>query len=152
MINLINNMPYLKDTLYVKFHPAASSVKHKNLLTANAIITTDDLYELFKTTKIVIGAATGSMVEAACFSIPSIVIKNSNGVTLNYFDEYGKGVIWDYAESTNDVMSLVEKYTQSLSQNRGKKIIDECGTYYKSNFFTKPTKDVIMNAFDLESL
>ena len=92
------------------------------------------------------------MVEAACYAIPSIVIKNTGGVTLNYFDEYGKGVIWDYAENINDIMRLVNKFNHFLSQINGKKKLKECATYYKDNYFSNPTKEAIINAFDLERI
>ncbi len=150
IINLINSICDFEESLHVKFHPAVSIFKYKKLLLPDVVITNDDLYDLFKTTKIVIGSATGSMVEAACCSIPSIVIKNIDGISLNYFDDYGEGVIWDYAEDIYDIMRLLKKYNHSLCQNNGNEKIKECAIYYKDNFFSKPTKDLIINAFDLQ--
>ena len=70
---------------------------------------------------------------------------------INYFDDYGKGIIWDYADNSNDIMLLLNKYNQTLSQNNSVDKLKECASYYKDNYFSKPTKDLIINAFDLES-
>jgi len=150
IINLVNHICDFDVSLHVKFHPATSIRKYKKLLSSDVVVTTDNIYDLFKVTKIVFGVATGSMIEAACYAIPSIVIKNKQGVTLNYFDEYGRGVIWDYAENTNDIMRLVSKYNHSLRQINGRKKLKECATYYKDNYFSNPTKEAIINAFDLK--
>jgi len=152
IIYLINKLVGSGLSLYIKFHPATSILEYKQLLSSGIVITEDDLYDLFKTTKIVIGAATGSMVEAACCYIPSIVIKNIDGIPFNYFDEYGRGEIWDYAENVDEVMMLLNKYSNSLVQYIGREQIMKCARYYRDNYFCEPTKAMIINSFDLRSV
>ena len=62
-------------------------------------------------------------------------------MTLNYFDEYGKGIIWDYAENINDIMLLLNKYNQTLNQNNCK---------LKEGY--KLIKDISLNRMNLSQI
>ena len=149
ILRIVRGVQCKNGEVYIKFHPAILPNKYKCMIPDDMNVVTNNLYDLFKTTKVVIGAATGSMVEAACFAIPTIVIKNDYDILCNYFGSEGKGVIWEYAQTHENVLTLLQNYDAKLSQSSEREIMIKYSTYYKDNYFTEPTRDMIVNSFDL---
>ena len=91
----------------------------------------------FKTAKIVIGAASGTLVEAASLGIPVIYIKSIQRFDYNPLPVYGKGIIWDEAANTAEIEKLLIKFENALNDvdesDRIKKIAGE----YKAMFFLR---------------
>jgi len=133
----------------VKFHPATNIPDYVDSISSNLIISEDNLYDLLEEAKIVIGSATGSLVEAAALSIPSIVIEDGLSITHDYFDGYGKGVIWEFARTSYDVEKLLSEYEDKLLSNEYVRALDECSEYLLENYFTEPSEAKIIDAFDL---
>ena len=60
ILNLLNKSNIPVQNIIVKAHPATPAEKFKSILHPNAKVAGEDVYELFKTAKIVIGAASGN--------------------------------------------------------------------------------------------
>ena len=65
-----------------------------------------DLYHLFEDSKIVIGLSTGALVEAASLGIPVICVDNKSELTYNYLPNFGKGILWERAQKTFEIVLL----------------------------------------------
>ena len=147
-----NILGYLKQwdydfELVFRFHPATNMEKWTNLLPEKAKIDSGELYDSFQDCRIVIGANTGSLIEAASLGIPVIVLRNFEQLNHNEMPEYGRGIIWDEACNIAELNNLIIKYHTAL-ENKSEKIIS-IGHEYKKLFFTKPTFECIIKAFDL---
>jgi hypothetical protein len=134
--------------IVVKPHPATPIDEKKNLLRPDWIVSNTSIYELFTRSKVVIGYASGSLLEAASIGIPVIRIKNNLWFDYQLFPEIGRGIIWDDARDARELMSLVEKY-ENVSDLELQEM-DRIGAVYKKMFFCEPTKEKIIEAFDLK--
>ena len=65
------------DNFWIKFYPWTIIERYKNAISTKLTVVQDDLYELLKHTRIVIGTETGALIEAASLGIPAIVIENT---------------------------------------------------------------------------
>lgn len=150
ILNLLNKTNIPVQNIIVKAHPATPAEKFKSILHPNAKVAGEDVYELFKTAKIVIGAASGTLVEAASLGIPVIYIKSIQRFDYNPLPVYGKGIIWDEAANTAELEKLLIKFENTLNDmnesDRIKKIADE----YKAMFFCEPTDENIIKTYELE--
>jgi hypothetical protein len=150
ILNLLNRADLSTWDVTIKFHPALQTKKFKHLMPADSGIVSNDLYELFKTAKIAIGAATGTLIEAACLGIPVIHINGIQGFNYNPLPVYGKGIIWDEAANTAEIEKLLIKFENTLNDvdesDRIKKIAGE----YKAMFFCEPTDENIIKAYELD--
>lgn len=150
ILNLLNKVNLSMQNLIIKIHPAVPMERFQSLMPANLRTVSDDLYELFKTTKIAIGAASGAVIEAASLGIPVISVKNIQKFNYNPLPAYGKGIIWDEAASTSELEKLLIKFENALNDinesDRIKKIADE----YKNMFFCEPTDENIIKTYELD--
>jgi hypothetical protein len=137
----------LFETVLFKNHPTVD-INRFGTLPNNITLANENIYALFENTKIVIGTASGSLLEAVACGISCIVIASQDNLTANPLVEYGKGEIWDIAFSKDDVTELYNKITQFRKNNISK--INEIAAWYKDNFFIEPTEANMINAFDLK--
>lgn len=130
----------------IKPHPAVKIDKYR--IPQRFHIVDGDVYKLFETTKIVVGAATTTLIEAASLGIPAILIKNGKHFDYsNPFPEEGKGLIWDEAGDSNALAMQVKKFEYRF-KNR-KDDITAIADKYKRAFFSPISEDNIIRAFDL---
>lgn len=129
-----------------KNHPAVN-INNFGKLSDNIIVVNENIYKLFENTKIVIGTASGSSLEAVTCGISVIIIASNDNLTANPLVEYGKGKIWDIAFSKNDVKFLYNKLVEYRKNNI--KEIKEIADWYKKNFFVEPTVQNIIKTFDI---
>lgn len=130
-----------------KNHPAVS-IDNLGKLPNNIFLVHENIYELFKSTSIVIGTASGSAVEAVACGISVIIIASQDNLTANPLVEYGKGKIWDIAFTENDVQLLYNNLLLYRKNNIYE--IFEIASWYKEKFFIEPTEENIVKAFALE--
>jgi hypothetical protein len=151
ILNLLNKADLSVWNVVIKAHPALQIKRFKHLMPANSGTASDDLYELFKTTKIAVGAASGTLIEAACLGIPVIHINGIQGFNYNPLPAYGKGIIWDEAVNAEDLERVLAAFESALNNtgesDRIKKIAEE----YKAMFFCEPTDENIIKSYDLSS-
>jgi len=147
IINVIASMDCVTNDVIVKFHPTTDVRKYQQLLPAGAKISNENVYDLFLKAKIILGAASGALVEAVSLAIPVIVLKGYNKTTHNYLPECGRGVVWDYARNMNEVNKLLDKYYHKIDYE--KDVLLQYAEKYKKMFFCEPTEGKIIEAFDL---
>lgn len=133
--------------IFIKAHPATSIDKFQPLFPKNITVVNEDIYKLFENTKIVIGAASGTLLEAATLGIPVILIRNINTLDCNPLPEYGKGLIWEEVISAEELNYQIYKFENVLNNNYEK--IYNIANIYKKKFFHKPSENNIIDAFDL---
>jgi hypothetical protein len=132
----------------IKAHPATPIDEFKHLVHPGWSIAKEGTYKLFETAKMVIGSASGSLVEAASLGIPVIRIVNRRGLDYSYLPELGKGILWDEAGDAEELMNQVEKYENIPDHDLER--MAALSTIYKDMFFCEPTQEKIIEAFDLK--
>jgi hypothetical protein len=150
VLNLINKAD-LKQPILIKFHPYFNQKKLKVRVGQGVQVVQDNHLDLIARSKIVIGMATGTLAEAASLGIPAINI-NIEGefseFSPGFMPEFGKGIIWDNASNTSEVVGLVN-FFNTLMDTKPEKI-EEMGKKYKEIFFSQPLEQKIIEAFDLK--
>jgi len=148
ILTVLGSLDYPQERIRIKFHPATQQEDYEALVPIGAKVVKSDIYDLFRTTKIVIGAQTGSLVEAACLAIPAVIVENPNRFNHNPFEEKGKGVIWDSGKSGDEIKRIISKFEVLLANQKDR--ILEMADYYKSGFFSEPSDQKIIEAFGLK--
>ncbi|MBN2453536.1 MAG: hypothetical protein JXB40_04665 [Candidatus Omnitrophica bacterium] len=136
------------DNVFVKLHPGTPLEKIRSIIPPDMVITGDDTYKLFESAKIVISAASGTLIEAASLGIAAISIKNGKRFDYdNPLIEYGRGIIWDEAFGADELARHVEKFKRAM-ENDAESLIAVADRYRKI-FFREVTQAGIEEAFDL---
>ncbi|MDQ1298558.1 MAG: hypothetical protein QG558_1097, partial [Campylobacterota bacterium] len=135
------------DRVLFKNHPAVDIRKFGKLNT-NTLPVNDNIYSLFKNASMVIATASGSSVEAVACGISVIIIASQDNFTANPLIDYGKGKIWDIAFSSDDVKKMYNKLITYRNNHADE--IQKIAAWYKENFFTEPTEENIIKAFELD--
>jgi len=131
----------------IKPHPATPIDKFRYLLLPEWDIVSEGLYSLFESARIVIGSASGSLIEAASLCIPVITIKNICSYDYAIFPEKGRGILWDEAGSAEELMVKIEGFDKFLHERLPE--MAEIALWYKKMFFNEPSVENIIRAFDL---
>ena len=135
------------DNVIFKNHPAVDISKFGKL-PKNITVSNENIYKLFESTKLVIGTASGTAVEAVACGISVIIIASQDNLTSNPLVEYGKDKIWDISFSKNDINIV---YNQLLNyREKNKEEIKKISEWYRDGFFTEPTEENIIKVFELE--
>ncbi|ALV23666.1 hypothetical protein CIG2463D_0051 [Campylobacter iguaniorum] len=142
MISSVKNF----DNVIFKNHPTVN-IKNLGTLPKNMTIATKNIYRLFETTKIAIGTASGTSVEAVACGISVIIMASQDNLTANPLVEYGKGKIWDMAFSKDEITFLYNKLLDYRKNN--KEEIKKISNWYKDNFFVEPTEENIKIIFGI---
>jgi hypothetical protein len=146
ILNCLKDIP-CKGAIKVKFHPATNVEKYMGLIDRNILIVEGDIYSHFKTVRMVIGSATGALVEAASLGIPVINIVNKTQFPHMYLPNHGKGILWDSATTNAELLRMVEKFDYTLKNEEEK--VAELAIKMREMFFCEPTEEKIIDAFDL---
>lgn len=147
ILKMMEDVEFPREKIFIKFHPSTNEKNYRHLVPRNAKVVDDNIYDLFRSTKVVISAESGSLVEAASLAIPAIIVKNRHRFTHIPFAEKGKGIIWDEAQNVREMNALIRKF-EDLIENDEETLL-KLADYYKTNFFCKPTENKIIEAFDL---
>ena len=147
ILTVLNNIVYYSGKITVKIHPAITIDQYINYIPDNFIISNDNLYDLFKYSKIVLSTNSGSLVEAVTVGIPAIVLNNTKPYSNNPLPSIGKSIVWDYADDSYDVMQLIKKF--GFRVNYEKNILIKYANIYKNMFFCEPTEQKIIESFEL---
>jgi hypothetical protein len=134
--------------IYLKFHPSTDISRYKHRLPINIKIADDDLYECFKTTKLVIGRSTGALVEAISLGIPTIVL-DDNRLSHDFIPPQadGKGLLWEKASNISEALELIKQFDKNLITKSDE--IESLTQQYKEMFFCEPSDQKIIETFDL---
>jgi len=131
----------------IKFHPSTNVDKYKSRIKGNMFIVEGNLYDLFKKSKMVFGAATGSMVEAVGLGIPAICLVSGLESSFNYLPDFAKGVLWDSATNSSELAKLIDKFDYAIINESDK--LNRMAAKIKEEIFCEPSVEKIIEAFDL---
>lgn len=145
--NLLRVIQDLENIIF-KGHPAIDVSSIEENLIKDIKISNEDIYDLFPNASLVVGAASGSLLEAVACGVSVIVVAQRGQLIANPLVEFGKGKIWDIVFSEKE---LKIKYKELLifRDNYPNEIIT-ISDWYKENFFVEPTEENISNVFELE--
>ncbi len=144
--NMINSVKEFDHVIF-KNHPAINLNTFEEL-PINIEVSIEDIYTLFINTKLVIGTASGTVVEAVACGLSVIIIASVDNLTANPLIEYGQGEIWDIVYDINEIEDFYKKLINFRIHNPEK--INEIANWYKENFFIEPTKQKIIETFELQ--
>ena len=144
--NMIKSVKEFNHVIF-KNHPAINLNKFAEL-PINIEVSIEDIYTLFINTKLVIGTASGTVVEAVACGLSVIIIASVDNLTANPLVEYGQGEIWDIVYDINEIEDFYKKLINFRIQNPEK--INEIANWYKDNFFIEPTEQNIIETFELQ--
>jgi hypothetical protein len=130
----------------IKFHPTTNTALF-NHYGKYFKFTEKNLYELFCETSLVIGAETGSLVEAVTQGIPAIHLEKTGEFSYNPLPEIGKGIVWDIAKDKNDVERLIHVLTDNVKNDEDSVL--KFAMEYRQKLFNKADEESIIDAFDL---
>jgi hypothetical protein len=135
------------DDVIFKNHPAVD-INRLGELSKNIIVSNDNIYKLFESTKLVIGTASGTAVEAVTCGISTIIIASQDNLTAPPLVEHGKGKIWDIAFQKEELKDTMNALLEFRKNNRHE--INNISTWYKDSFFVEPTEERIIKVFKLD--
>ena len=134
------------DNVLFKSHPVVD-IKRFGELPKNITVSNDDIYKLFENSKLVIGTASGTSVEAVACGISVIIIASQNNLTANSLVGHGKGKIWDIVFEKEELKGAINTLLEFRKSNPHE--IDSISTWYKDNFFAEPTDKGIVKVFGM---
>jgi hypothetical protein len=149
ILKLIRAADISSKDIVIKNHPAAMVEKYKDILFSEWKIIDEDIYKLFSSAALVIGSASGTLIEAISCGIPVIAVKKDESFACDILPDYGKGLIWDEAINVDDLNYQIKSFKELL-KNKPQEI-KKIANDYKSMFFCEPTEDNIIRAFELNS-
>jgi len=133
--------------LMFKFHPATPLSHLRQLIPQESVVIEGDLYDAFHETGLLIGVASGALVEAAVVGIPVIVIRTKGAVNYTDFPDIGRGLLWNEASCVKEIQQSKEKLLGALL-NRQKERLVAIETL-REQLFTRPTDMAFVDALDL---
>ncbi len=147
ILTLLGSANLPGEHLILKSHPATSVTKFAKLIPEGVKINDDDTYSLFEISKIVISSASGVLIEAVSLGIPVISVKNTERFDYNPLPDYGKGIVWDEVTNSEELNSKTYEFLRKWETNYEE--IMAISHEYKEMFFSEPTEQNIIKAFDL---
>jgi hypothetical protein len=133
------------DNIIFKSHPTVDNSNFKDQIERNTQVTNEDIYDLFPKALIIVGNASGSLVEAVACGVSVIVLARENELIPNPLVDFGKGEIWDIAFNKKELIDRCQQLLIYRKNNPDK--INVIAAWYKDNFFIEPTKENISKVF-----
>ena len=143
---MLESVKQFKSVIF-KNHPAVD-IKKFGVLPKNVTVSNKNIYKLFENTKLAIGTASGTSVEALACGISVIIIASHGNLTANPLVEHGQGKMWDVAFDISEIEEIYKKLIDFRVNN--KEEIQEIANWYKDNFLVEPTEENIIKVFELQ--
>jgi len=148
LLSLISHLDdSIKKNILIKAHPLNPLRHYKRLVPPRCRVVSDDIYDLFKDAWIVIGSTGGTLVEATTLGIQTIVVRDKAEPDSNFLPEYGRGIIWDEANTADELKRLIDKFTTTDKRHLSE--IEDIAVRYRDLFFCRPDSETVSEAFDL---
>ncbi len=143
VLELVLPLATEKGRVVYKFHPATQPSLYGAWLPPNPQIVMEGLFSALQNAGAVIGAGSGSLLEAAAIGIPVLAVEASSvpGLGLNYFPQEGpacgKGEIWAPVSSAFEVEAVLERLhaKRKNTEEYAAKV-----KAFRDLVFTEPTK------------
>jgi len=137
----------MPDKLMFKFHPATPLNNLVNLIPEESEIIYGDVSESFSEIGLLIGSASGVLVEAAAVGIPVIVTRKEGEVNYTYLPDIGRGVLWEEASTPKEIVEA-KKLLRNALLHRGKERLAAIEKL-RAQLFVKPKEGAIVEMLDL---
>ena len=134
--------------LVFKFHPAAPHPSLRRLIPESSQIINGTLYDALENTKLVIGSASGALLEAIVLGISVIVTREPGMAHFSYVPEIGRGLLWVEVSSATEMQGAINQLRES-TENRKEEILAARSEIRRQSFGVEPTAETIKAAFDL---
>ena len=144
--NMLQSIEPFENVLF-KNHPAMN-IKSLGNIPSHIQVVSEDIYTLFAHAKVVIGSASGSLVEAVACGVSVVIIASKDNLTANPLINYGQGKIWNIAFSKEEVFEVYNKLMYYRNKNSDE--IKKIALWYKENFFVEPSEKNIISVFGLK--
>jgi hypothetical protein len=146
--NMLKLLEFFEEPLLLKFHPATNINQFNDLIKPEWKSVNESIYVLFQTAKMIfVAPMSGTAIEAVSLGFPVIICSSSNSFLMNPLCEVGKGVVWDYVFSKDQLMKSYNALIEF--QFNEEKIVNQVSQWYKDNFFIEPTRVNIMSALEM---
>lgn len=148
-LNVMSQTKFSKEKIDITMHPA--SVKFiddfKKCLCPQWNLSLKGTYHFLESAEFLFTSTSGTSLEAIAQGMSVVVISKKDMLGASYLPEVGRGVIWDFAYTPNEIEEVYEKllFKRKNSPDELAKIIH----YYKENFFTLPTEQKIQEVFEI---
>lgn len=148
LLQLIAESSYKDKKLYIKAHPALNLASLKPFIQQEWVVVDGDLYDRLEDANIVIVTASGTAAEAVAIGKTVIIIGNPKGITTNPLLSLGKGMIWDVAETAQDMTYVVNALLRYRVDHKESILL--LSEQYKNLLFNHATEDDVLDMFDLK--
>lgn len=145
ILKMVNGL----DGAIFKSHPAVGNLQFSRFLNERIRAVDGNIYDLFPRCALVVGSASGSLVEAIACGVSVLLIARENELVTNPMSDVGKGKIWDLAYSSSEVTVKIAELIAFRSANKDE-IVNISG-WYRDNFFVEPSSEKIRQTFRLDS-
>lgn len=147
LLQLIGESEYKDKKLFVKAHPALDLASLRPFIRKSWVVVDGDLYDRLQDASIVIVTASGTAAEAVAIGKSVIIIGEYNSITTNPLLNLGKGMIWDTADTGQEVNHIANKLLEYQALN--KEGISQISEKYRNLLFNNATENEILAMFDL---
>jgi hypothetical protein len=144
MLKLVSNF----DAVLFKGHPAIDVDVYRDSMGENIKVINENIYDLFPKTALIIGSATGSLVEAIACGVSVVVVARKNELITNPLVDMGQGKMWDIAFNVTELEQKMKKLLEFRNKNMDE--IKDIAIWYKNNFFIEPSEENIVKTFELK--
>lgn len=150
ILNLLREIELGSDSdidFSIKLHPSTDFDSIAGLFPKKYKLVKENIYDLFTTHSLVLGAATGAQVEAIACGIPVVLVSEEEKIDYSYLPDFCRGILWDMASDLQSFQTVKTKLMNQLEENNQErlKIIKKV----RDELFCEPTIDTITNAFEL---
>ena len=136
------------EKLMFKPHPTLQlTLEQQKKIPPESGIIKGDLYDTFLKTGLVIGSASGTLVEAAAMGIPVIVASKEKDAKYTEIPDIGRGLLW---ETVSDVKQLQEakiRLQDAVMYKEEERLV--AIERLRSELFTRPTSVAVVEMLDL---
>lgn len=144
ILNMVTDSKIPRNSLLIKPHPILSTEVCKKYWHGDVV--NGDIYKYLENSRIIITSVSGMALEAVSVGISVILISSKDVFFINPLISLGKGVIWEIAYNSTDLISTYKKLIKN--REKKKKEIARITKEYRLLFFTKPTENLILKSFD----
>jgi len=129
----------------IKLHPVLGKGVLSKFNLDQDIVADDDFYSMVSKTGVIFTSVGGAALEAISMGISIIIFKDHKEPQINPLIELGKGIIWDEASNSDELISKFSSLMQLRQDNYEK--VEKLSLEYQRLFFTNPSSELIKETY-----